>query len=233
MGRASSLYRLQTVDLDLDQQRARLREIEAGLADSASVMRCRETLHKAETDLLAVRTALRQAEQDLAGHKVKLEEAERQLYGGSVHNPKELQDLQAEVDSLNRHRAALEDRLLDAMVEQEEAEALCQDARDGLAQASGSEASRNAALQEEQSRALAAIERLHSEREAALANVTEGDLALYMQLRDTRGGIALARVNEDTCGACGMTLAHSLRQEIHMGDALVRCGHCGRLLYAG
>jgi predicted nucleic acid-binding Zn-ribbon protein len=233
MGRASSLYRLQTVDLDLDQQRSRLEEIEAGLADSELVLRCRELFDKAESDLQAAQAAMRQAEQELAAHKAKLEESEEQLYGGTVRNPKELQDLQADVESLHRHRATLEERLLDAMVEQEQAEALSQDARDDLSQASSLQASRNAALQEEQARVLATIERLQSEREAALANVTEGDLALYTQLRDTRAGLALAQVNDNTCGACGMTLAHSLRQEVHMGDTLVRCGHCGRILYAG
>ncbi len=233
MGRASSLHRLQSLDLQIDHKRARLRAISEILGDSAEVNRSRQALSDADAGLRAARMASRLAEEELAANKAKLEEAEKRLYGGSVHNPKELQDLQAEVESLSRFRSTLEDRLLEAMVDLETAESEQGSAQAALSQASGVTADRDKALVQEQAQLTAELERLRAEREAALENVTQGDLALYTQVRDNRGGLAVALVQDDTCGACGLTVAHSLRQEIRQGDNLVRCIQCGRILYAG
>ncbi len=233
MSRASSLHRLQTLDLQIDRRQARLKVIGEILGDSAAVSAARQTLSDAEANLRTARSASQRAEEEVASNRVKLEEAEKRLYGGSVHNPKELQDLQAEVESLTRFRATLEDRLLEAMVAAEAAEADQRSAEAALSQAAGQTADRDTALAAERDQLSAEVERLTAEREAALANVTQGDLALYTQVRDNRGGLAVALVQDDTCGACGLTVAHSLRQEIRQGDNLVRCIQCGRILYAG
>ncbi len=233
MSRASSLHRLQTLDLQIDRRQARLKVIGEILGDSAAVSAARQTLSDAEANLRAARSASQRAEEEVASNRAKLEEAEKRLYGGSVHNPKELQDLQAEVESLTRFRATLEDRLLEAMVAAEAAEADQRSAEAALSQAAGQTADRDTALAAERDQLSAEVERLTAEREAALANVTQGDLALYTQVRDNRGGLAVALVQDDTCGACGLTVAHSLRQEIRQGDNLVRCIQCGRILYAG
>jgi len=233
MSRASSLHRLQTLDLQIDRRQARLKVIGEILGDSAAVSAARQTLSDAEANLRAARSASQRAEEEVASNRAKLEEAEKRLYGGSVHNPKELQDLQAEVESLTRFRATLEDRLLEAMLAAEAAEADQRSAETALSQAAGQTADRDTALAAERDQLSAEVERLTAEREAALANVTQGDLALYTQVRDNRGGLAVALVQDDTCGACGLTVAHSLRQEIRQGDNLVRCIQCGRILYAG
>jgi len=233
MSRASSLHRLQTLDLQIDRRQARLKVIGEILGDSAAVSAARQTIYDAEDNLNAARSPSQRAEEEVASNRAKLEEAEKRLYGGSVHNPKELQDLQAEVESLTRFRATLEDRLLEAMVAAEAAEADQRSAEAALSQAAGQTADRDTALAAERDQLSAEVERLTAEREAALANVTQGDLALYTQVRDNRGGLAVALVQDDTCGACGLTVAHSLRQEIRQGDNLVRCIQCGRILYAG
>jgi uncharacterized protein len=233
MSRASSLHRLQTLDLQIDRRQARLKVIGEILSESTSVNRGRHALSEAESTLRAARSASRLAEEELAANRAKLEEAEKRLYGGSVHNPKELQDLQAEVESLTRYRSALEDRLLEAMVALETAETDQRSAEGALSEATGQTAVRDTTLAEEQARIATELDRLTAEREAALANVTQVDLALYTQVRDNRGGLAVALVQDDTCGACGLTVAHSLRQEIRQGDSLVRCIQCGRILYAG
>jgi predicted nucleic acid-binding Zn-ribbon protein len=81
--------------------------------------------------------------------------------------------------------------------------------------------------------ARAEIERLESEREAALGDVPEQDLELYLQLRTSRGGLAVALLEDDSCGACGLIQSHSSRQSIRMANDLHLCKQCGRILYAG
>jgi predicted nucleic acid-binding Zn-ribbon protein len=233
MSRVSSLFRLQGVDLQLDRLRARREEIDRLLGESEGLRAAHETLQRAEERLAAARESVRHAEDGLSANKAKATETETRLYGGTVHNPKELQDLQAEVEALGRYRATLEDRLLDALVLLEEAEATHVAAEAEATQVASQTASRDSALAEERAQIEAALDRLETEREAALANVTEVDLALYIRLRENRGGLAVAQIQDAACGACGLTLAHSLRQEIQAGTELTPCLQCGRILYAG
>lgn len=203
------------------------------MGETAAVTRSREASTAAEARLRSARTGSRTIEDELAANRAKQDESERRLYGGSVHNPKELQDLQAEVEALSRHRGVLEDRLLNSMLVVEEAKSASLAAQADLDRTVLQAATQGQALTLEQTQLSAQVERLSAEREAAVGDVTEGDLALYSQLRDNRAGHALALVQDDACGACGLIVAHSLRQEIRQGTSLIRCIQCGRILYAG
>ncbi len=233
MSRASSLYRLQTLDTDLDRREARLQEIETVLADSAATARTREALAQAEARLQAARSEVHTAETTLEGHRLKVEEVEKALYGGAVRNPKELQDIQNEVESLQRYRPTLENRLLDAMLEFEEKEIQINAARKELERVQELEATRNESLLQKRDEERSEMERLEGEREAALVDVSLADQELYRQLRASRGGVAVARLEEDSCGACGLIQSHSIRQSIRMAADLHLCKQCGRILYAG
>lgn len=233
MSRASSLYRLQALDLELDRTRSRLSEIETALSDDEALPRTRKELLEAEARLQALRSAARGAEHNVTAHQAKLEQAEAALYSGSIRNPKELQDLQHEVEALRRFKPTLEDRLLDAMVDLEEAELQCEALGQEAARLEALLATKRSSLLEERGRAMGDVERLQAEREAALASVPDADNRLYSQLRETRGGVAVALLQDDSCSACGLTQAHSLRQSIRMGPDLVCCKQCGRILYAG
>lgn len=233
MSRASSLYRLQTLDTDLERQRASLREIELVLSDFGATERSRQSLADAETHVQGAHSAVHAAEGTLAAHRAKIEETELALYGGAVRNPKELQDLQNEVESLQRYRPILEDRLLEVMLGLEEREIQRNAAQQELARVQELEATRNDSLLLRREEVKGQIERLESEREAALGDVSPSDLELYRQLRASRGGVAVALLEEDSCGACGLLQSHSIRQAIRMAADLHLCKQCGRILYAG
>jgi uncharacterized protein len=233
MSRASSLHRLQTLDLELDRSRARLADIEAVLADTDPLARTREKLVEAEARLEAARSGARAIEHEVEAHTGKLARSEQSLYGGAVRNPKELEDLQNEVDSLNRYRPRLEDRLLEAMLALEEAELQARAAAEELERLEALRATQNRSLIEEAEVLRQAVMRLDTEREAALADVLPEDHEGYEQLRASRGPLAVALLKDDSCAACGLTPAHSARQAIRMGSDLVRCRQCGRILYAG
>ncbi len=233
MSRALSLYRLQAIDLDTDRARTRLKEIEAALGDSEALPRARSQLAEAEARLQASSRAAKSAEHAVASHQAKLEQAETALYGGRIRNPKELQDLQNEVEALRRYKPTLEERLLDALVELEEAELLRESLAEEVSRLEALLSAKRSLLIEERERVLADIERLGAEREAALASIADGDQHLYDRLRASRGSMAVALLQDDSCSACGMAQSHSERQAIRMGGDLVCCKHCGRILYAG
>jgi hypothetical protein len=233
VSRASSLYRLQEIDLAMDRARTRLAEIDRLLSGSQAVQAARQADEKARADLHRGQAAVKDAEHSVAGQRAKLETAERSLYGGSVRNPKELQELQADVESLKRHLAVLEDRLLEVMVALEELETAGRNTGEALASAEAAQRTEHASLAGERDQLRTRKEALLGEREAALAGVAERDLALYTRLRESMGGNALARLRDDSCSACGVGLSAAECQTVRNSPEPVRCHQCGRILYAG
>lgn len=233
MSRVSNLYRLQNVDQELDRCRDRLTEISASLGDSAAVSSARLRLDQAAAARQAAQLAAKDAELAAATQRTKLIETERSLYGGSVRNPKELQDLQREAESLQRHLATLEDKLLETMIELEDRERDSDVAAQDLARAESAAASDRTDLTREQGEVEIRCARLESEREVALAGVAPKDLALYTEMRESMGGRVVAVLHDGACGACGLGLAASALQSVRNSAELFRCTQCGRILYSG
>ncbi len=233
MSRVSNLYRLQNVDQELDRCRYRLTEISAALGDSAAVSSARLRLDQAAAARQTAQLAAKDAELAAASQRTKLIETERSLYGGSVRNPKELQDLQREAESLQRHLAALEDKLLETMIELEDRERDADVAAQDLARAESAATSDRTDLTREQGEVESRCARLESEREVALAGVAPKDLALYTEMRESMGGRVVAVLHDGACGACGLGLAASALQSVRNSAELFRCTQCGRILYSG
>jgi predicted nucleic acid-binding Zn-ribbon protein len=233
MSRASSLFRLQRQDQELDGARVKLGSIQAELATAGALDAQRARLQAAEHTLQESRAGNALAENEVAVQRAKLEATEVALYGGSVRNPKELAELQQESEALRRHIAALDNRLLEAMLALEAAEAEFSRARDELqaGEAAWSHARQN--LESAQSDSTLHIERLEGQREATMASVPAADLALYESVRKTYGGTAVAEILDACCGACGVAVAPSIAQTVRSNPELVRCRQCNRILYAG
>jgi predicted nucleic acid-binding Zn-ribbon protein len=231
MSRASSLLRLQEIDQSIDRVQERLTAIELVLQGSSLVLERRAELSDREAHLRVTESASRSAEDMVDLQRQKIEQTEGSLYGGSVQNPKELQDLQMEAEALKRHLGTLEDRLLEAMLEAEEAELRRASASEALVRAVVAE--EHIQLNQERSLLLADLSRLQAEREASLGSVDQSDIALYGELRQGMGSVVVARVQDGSCGVCGLILPASASQAIRNANELVRCPQCRRFLYAG
>ncbi len=212
---------------------ARLARIEAELENEDGLVGARADANSARLELRAASDEGRATEDALAGQRRKLEETEAKLYGGQVQNPKTLEELQAEAEALRRHMATLEDRALEAMVRVEETEQVASAATTALELAEADAAGRSQTLLREKERVSGLLTQKSHEREAALTGIAPGDLRLYLSLRENTRGLAVALMQDGSCRACGLTLSASDRQEVSAGSALVRCGQCGRILYAG
>ncbi len=233
MSRASGLYRLQEIDRESDRLKGRLEEIRITLEDSSEITQLKVELKTRESATAATITAARHAENEVDDQRLKLQRTEQSLYGGGVTNPKELEDLQMESESLKRHLETLEDRYLSVMLEEEEAEIAQEQSSAALKEAESRQEILNAELITERDEIDQRLANLETEREAALASVADEDLATYEKLRTQLGGVGIVILDGDSCGACGLTLPASSRQLVTSGDELIRCGQCSRILYGG
>jgi len=232
MSRTSDLYRLQSIDKDLADKRTRLEEIERILADSSELTRATSDLEKAEARLNIVRSDHSKADHLLESQRAKLKNNEKLLYGGSVTNPKELEDLQKEAVSLRKHLETLEDRLLEVMIDLEGCEKAFATCEDTVQSIKNAMAQQHQALINEKKDLLDSADRLSDDRSGMAARILPDDLDLYSRLQEKFGNRVIARLEDQSCGACGLQLARSDLQEARNSNTISRCPQCGRILFA-
>lgn len=216
----------------MDEIRARLEEIRQTLENDEEMRLAKKQASKTEAALTLARQALKQAEAGVNKQKIKIEQSEANLYSGNVKNPKELQDLQNEVAALKRYLETLEDRQLDAMMEEEAADQDDQAALNKLEKVKARLADQNQTLTAEQIDLNKDLERLEAERQATLSSIDTSLLTVYDDLRQRKRGFAVAAVNDGACAACGTTLSPAQMQSARSTSQLYNCPTCGRILYA-
>ena len=221
------------LDLELDQARRRWREIEAALADSPALVHTRAELTKAEQALRQTTTELKSLELEAQSLNEKIAAEEDRLYSGRIRNPKEMLDIQQELEGLKRRRSALDDQMLAMMEQAEQQRADLLRCREALAQAEQHFAEDSQRLKAEQAKLRAKVEADLAQREALRRAIPAEDLAIYEALRKKKpNGVAVALIRNGACGQCGAVPPSQLTQQANTGDKLAFCPNCGRVLYA-
>lgn len=233
MSRSFKLFRLQQVDSKLDAVHMRLREIEAILGEDELLQQANALVKEAEEGVAGAERQLHSAEDEVKAQQIKIEHNQGALYGGGVSNPKELEDLQAEAAALNRHLQDLEEVQLEKMLASDEAQSELQERLNELNELEAQRALKHGDLGIEGDKLGKEVERLSNEREATSGGIPTEDLASYEKLRTSKAGLAIAKVKDKTCSACGTLLTQSLAQAARSPNELSRCSTCKRILYAG
>jgi len=115
MGVAKQLYQLQEVDLELESNERALQQVTSQLGESQEVVRARNKLASERQRLEELKRQQHSLEWEIDDIATKLTATEDKLYSGSIGSPKELANLQHEVDVLKARRSQLEDEALDIM----------------------------------------------------------------------------------------------------------------------
>jgi uncharacterized protein len=231
MSQTLSLYRLQQVDSQIDRAHNRLLIIQKALDDDAELRLANERLDSTHTIYETVDRVLKQAESDTQLQHIKIEQTEASLYSGKGHSPKELLDLQNDVTALKRYLVTLEDIQLEAMLNAEKSMNAYQAAQAYLLDVQNRSADQNRGLHGEQIALQKELEKLLSERAAAVGPIPPDALNLYDQLRQQRRGMAVAVISENSCSACGSGLSAAQMQSSRASGQMAFCPSCGRILY--
>lgn len=151
---------------------------------------------------------------------------------GLISNPKDLERMQHELESLDRRISTLEDEELEVMARLEDAQ------RDlDLLGAQVAEADERlgvlAAARDEKLAAIDAdLATVASDREPAVAGVPDDLLALYDKLRASKGGVGAAELRQRRCTGCQLNIDNAELAVISAApdDQVVRCEECQRIL---
>jgi len=214
-------HRLETL-----AERARLVEVEGTMASLGA--------GRGEVGGRREEVARRQqrVEDELASLETKIKDLDRRLYSGTITAPRELQAMQADVQSLKRHQSELEDQVLSAMQDAEPLDAELGRLDEQLAELE-SEAERLRQTIAESTESIDAELAAESEaRSTAAAAVPPDLMSQYERLRSKLAGVGAARLVGNSCGGCHLALpATELDRIRHQPpDTVVMCDQCGRIL---
>jgi uncharacterized protein len=151
---------------------------------------------------------------------------------GLIANPKDLERMQGELESLQRRITSLEDDELEVMARLEDAEkeldsltAQVAAADERLGTLAQSRDARTAELDME-------LGTLATDRGPVVTGLPEDLLALYDKLRASKGGVGAAVLRARECTGCRLSLDPSELAVIRSTaeDEVVRCQECQRIL---
>lgn len=232
MTRFAGLLRLQEIDSALDARRASRDDARSRLHESEEVAAARIRAEETARALRASQGAQKDIELQADEIRAKIGPAEQKLYSGAIKNPKELADLQADIDQLKRQLSAAEDRDLDALSATEEASsaaAAAQAEADAVERAWREE---QAELTERASRLDGEIADLEDQRNEQARDIDSDVLRVYDHIRRAHQGRGVARLDRNLCLGCRISLPTNIVNRARAGSALVQCPNCERILFA-
>jgi len=225
------LFQLQRIDTDLDIVQRRINEIDNLIKNDTKVINAQNNLDKAEILLLSNNNEFDAISNDIQTKKIKISQSESSLYNGSVTNPKELQDLQMEISSIKKSIEKLEGILLEVMIHVDQSEKHLEIQKERLINAKSKFATLVSLLHGEKNTLLESIKGLNSKKILMIAQIREENLNQYETLRNLKNGLAVTKIQENACGACGSSLTASQRQEARSATNLFICPSCRRIIY--
>ena len=229
MSVVKQLYQLQEVDLEIESNEQTLAQIASQLGESQAVVKARTELKSKQQHLEELGQQQHSAEWEIEDLVNKLSTAEGKLYSGRIKDPKELTNLQHEVEGLRGRRSQLEDKALEIMDQVEISTASVTTLTNELKTLEAEWHSQQQQLSTDMERLKAALSNLKNKRQLLSAEIDPETVEFYQALKKQKGQ-AVAKVEQGVCRGCRILLPTTELQRAR-GDSLVQCSSCGRILF--
>ncbi|MCU0316073.1 MAG: hypothetical protein MUC92_05730 [Fimbriimonadaceae bacterium] len=225
-----SLYKLHLIDSKLHEIRSKAASLDVGKADAEAYRAIEKETQPIRERAKSMATELKQKEDEQATIMAKLKKFNGQLYDGSIHNAKEIESIQKEIEMLNRLAASLDDQILALMEQlprvQEEAlaaERQLKQKREIVAQKQAKAKTDHATLTQE-------YQNVGNQRNGAKAKVPPEILRPY-EAQIEKLKVAMATITEaERCSYCGAHVPERTVQMVRAGK-VCHCENCRRILF--
>jgi len=228
---AAALYQLQQLDFDLERISNEQQAVATSLQDNSVLQQLRAEQKTAQQQLQAALQTQRSAEWTLEDLGRRLKAQEQRLYSGVVKNPKELKALEQEILHLRLQQDNQEEKTLEAMDASDSMQEKVERVSTELRQAEEARATQSAAMLARRDQLEARRNELQARREQLVTRLDAGLLTRYDNIRRTRQGRAVSKVEQGSCQWCRVILTPSELQRVRTSTELQTCSNCGRILY--
>jgi predicted nucleic acid-binding Zn-ribbon protein len=227
------IRKLQDLDLELMRTRKRLDEMPEKLA----ILQMRRKVaefgalrSRAQAAHDAIDSSVKKHEGETELLEQKMADEQAKLLSGDVTNPKEVANISRELDALRRQKEKLDNDTLAEMEKRENAAEQVGKVEAAIEEGKRREAVLTADFQEKGSAITAEISQLEAERKVVAAALAPELLGQYERLRETKHGIGLGVLHDNTCTACRVELPAVKVAALRGGEPIGVCPACHRLL---
>ena len=223
------LLDVQAVDLHIRDMETEAAAIPAGFKKwEALVAEKKAGLAALQTQVDDSKKALRHFERELEQKQENRVKYDAQL--PMIKTNREYKAILLEIDSVEKEISDIEESILERMTETEVIEAKVAAETTEVEKAEQEAQGEKEKLDQRLKQVEEALGVTRSERERLAASVDVVLLSRYDRIRIKKGGLATARINHESCGACHMLLPPQVVNEV-IGEAVKVCPSCNRLLY--
>jgi len=225
------LIELQNLETAIEESRRRIAAHPQRVADAdARLAHAKEAVEDTRQRLKACQEARREQEKEAAVYQSRLSKFKDQL--SAVKTNKEYQAMQHEIDTAQKELGAVEERVLERMMESDALTAEVKKAEQSLATQQKDVDAEKKTLAEELTTVEAALKEATAKRASRVASLPPHLVALFEQVSRVRKGLAITTATRDgLCSACHVRLRPQVFQEIRRNDQIIQCASCNRILY--
>ena len=225
-----NVIELQQVDLKIEELTKQIDSLPAEIQTLHS--RLDEFIHAQEDRkkrLAANQHARKEMDGDIKVIQEKISKHKDQLY--QVKTNDQFRAMTKEIEGEEAKVRAIEDEILEKMLEAEEIQKQVQEAGSRLDSERSLVATQVARLEAEQKVDDEERRGFQARRAELQASLSESTRTLYDRIRPARRGVAVAEVREGLCTACNVLLRPQVYNDVRTNEVLLTCENCGRIIY--
>lgn len=189
----------------------------------------KKALSEAEQNLKKIQLAQKEKEGQLAQREAHILKLEGQL--SQVKTNKEYTALQHEIATAKADNSILEETILKFFDEVEEAQKKIAEERNHLKEVEKDFSDKISSMDDKVKKSTVAYEEKKKNREDIISQTQTEVKDLYNRVVQKKQGVALAPVRGEICGSCRIQLRAQVLNEVMIGQELVQCENCSRILF--
>ncbi len=225
-----NLITLQKLDLQIRGLDARLAQIPIEVAElEKEIATEKANLETAETRVSESQKQRRALEGELEQLEATIGKYKDQLM--QVKTNDEYKAMQRQIENTQANIGEKEEQILLIMEEAEELQGNVKTRQKELEEGQKKVRAMGADLEAEAIRLRSELEKENRQREELLQSINSDVLAQYQKVARARSGVAMAEAKDEHCQVCHVRLRPQVYNEIRIGDRILRCDSCGRIMY--
>jgi hypothetical protein len=225
-----NLIRYQDVVLELSALESRLAGIPAQIkAIDDEQEEAKVVIHDAKERHDASLKGRRDLERDLKVLEGKIDKYNDQ--SREVKTNEQYRAIMGEIQTVKDHIGEVEEKILISMEESDALQAQIGEAEKKVVARKPEFDAKRKVFEEEIAKLNAAIATLRAERDGLVSQIRPDLMEAYERVSKQRGEMALASIDQERCGGCGVRLRPAMMVEIRKNEAIHQCESCRRILY--
>jgi predicted nucleic acid-binding Zn-ribbon protein len=195
----------------------------------ARLEQSRQRVAEAKERLTANQNARRAIEKDVAVHQGRLSKFRETAM--AVKTNQEYHAVQKEIGFAQAEIKALEDRVLELMLEGDDLAALVKRSEGELAAEQKSVEADRRAMASELAGLRASLEKIAADRLAIVRELDPHVLSVFEIVAKRRHGVAVAQAQGGICTVCHVRLRPQIFNSVMRNEQIIQCDSCQRILY--